>query len=87
MDISGWIQGFFSQIGDLLGEMFEKILSILPDSPFQALSSIPEVQEVLGYVNYFVPISFFLSVLQLWLAAIGVFYLWQVILRLIKAIE
>jgi hypothetical protein len=76
-----------SGIGDAINAILEGILSLLPDSPFQALATIPEVQAILGPLNYFIPISFALSLLQTWLFAVGLYYIWMVLLRWLKAVE
>lgn len=67
----------------------EAALSILPDSPFKFLSdySTSPVGQWLGYLNWFIPINTFLSIVQLWLAAILIYYVIQIILRWAKAIE
>jgi hypothetical protein len=87
MDISGWISGFWSQLGDWANALLLLIMQVLPDSPFQMLTQNADVREVMGYVNYIIPLDFILSTLQAWLVAIGVFYVWQALLRWTKAIE
>ncbi len=61
-------------------------LSILPDSPITALDNSP-VAAYLGIINWFMPISFFLSSMELWLTAIAVYYAISAILRWVKAIS
>jgi hypothetical protein len=43
--------------------------------------------EVLGYINYFLPISEFATILTGWVIAIGAYYLASIVLRWIKAIS
>lgn len=62
------------------------LLSFLPDSPF-AFEGAAEFSEVMGYVNYFIPVSSFLGILTAWLAAIAVYYISLVVLRWVKVIE
>lgn len=85
--ISGWIGDFFMQVGNFLAGVFNGILVVLPNSPFQKIMMNDSVHQILKWLNYFVPISFMLSVLQSWLFAISIFYLWQLMLRWVKAIE
>lgn len=63
------------------------VISLLPGSPFSVfireMSSVP----YLGYANYFLPMSEMIAIGQAWLTAITAFYLLQVILRWVKAIE
>ena len=61
-------------------------LSFLPASPFQLFISQVEKLPYLGFINYFIPIDFFLSVGQAWLIAITIFYLASVVLRWVKMI-
>lgn len=42
--------------------------------------------EVIQYVNWFIPVGDFLSMMAVWLGAIVVFYTYQVVLRWIKAV-
>lgn len=68
-------------------EILIKFISLLPGSPFTAfINSIPSIP-YLGYINYFVPISQMIAIGQAWLTAIGIFYLYQAVLRWLKAIE
>jgi len=72
-------------------EIIEKflgwVLELLPLSPFtkfiDALESVP----FLAHLNYFIPIGTFVGIGQAWLIAIGLFYLYSIILRWIRAIS
>lgn len=70
----------------LLG-ILEKILSFLPDSPFASLSLPSGVETILGYMNYFIPLSELVVAMAVWCAAIGLHYCYMAIMRWIKAIE
>lgn len=66
------------------------ILALLPDSPFKILDSLDptgQIAEWLGMVNWFVPIYTFVGILEGWLACIAVYYVYQVVLRWLHAIE
>lgn len=88
MDIAGWISDFFGQVGDLLNDIFAAILTVLPDSPFQGMLSLPEnILEILGYVNWFIPVREIRIATYTWIGAVTVYYIWMVVLRYIKAVE
>ena len=74
-------------MNEILDKFLDLVLSVLPLSPFteiiEELASMP----YLGYINWFIPIGKFIAIGTVWLTAIGVFYLYQIILRWIKAIE
>lgn len=63
------------------------VAQALPDSPFQVLTQIPEVQAVLGYVNWALPIAEMMAIFQTWITAIVIFYVYQIVLRWARAIE
>lgn len=69
-----------------IANFFKLILSFLPKSPFVLLDNSP-VAEFLGYFNWIIPINSMLSIGEAWLFAIGVFYIYSIALRWVKAIE
>lgn len=77
----------FNAVMDIINTALNYIFSFLPEDPFLSiineLGSIPAVQ----YVNYFVPVDKILAITVIWLGAIATFYLYQIILRWIKAID
>lgn len=80
MDFLEWISGAFSDIVD-------RMLDLLPTSPIVYLQSNATVSLYLGYVNFFVPVYLWISILQSWLIAIAVFYAIRVIFRWLKMAE
>ena len=80
-------------MADILNKLFQWLASVLnsvlfflPDSPF-TFEGASEFYETLSYVNYFVPISSFVTILKAWLTAITAYYVVSTILRWVKAIE
>jgi hypothetical protein len=76
------MQTIINWLNNALGWVF----GFLPDSPFQSLLSNTPVAEYLGYVAYFVDISFIINAFNIWLAAIAVYYIYMAVLRWVKAI-
>lgn len=76
----------FNGLMGILNDALNYFFSFLPLSPFTSV--INEIEEIpyLSYVTYFIPIDKILSVTLLWLGAIAVFYIYQIVLRWIKAI-
>lgn len=76
-----------ASIKNVLIEIANLLLSFLPDSPFtvyiDAIEKIPE----LGMLNYFLPISEMIAIGESWLVCVGIFYLYQAVLRFVKLIE
>lgn len=78
---------FWNGLIDVANKVLSAVLSFLPDSPFSSITIPAELRTILGYVNYFVPIRAMLIIAGSWLSAIGVYYLYQVILRKVNAIK
>lgn len=67
----------------------EAVLSIFPTSPFIILEQMSntEYYQWLKWLNWFIPIYTFVGIIQAWLAGIAIYYVLQVVLRWLKAIE
>lgn len=78
---------FLNGLGDTVSGIFNKILDILPKSPFVFLEANPQVKEVLEFLNWFFPIDTMISMTEAWLTAIVIYYVLQAILRWVKIIE
>ncbi len=77
-------------MGDILAGGVNAILSLLPDSPFVILDKLDgsgAITKILSYVNWFIPIYTFVGILEGWLACVAIYYVYQVVLRWLKAIE
>lgn len=74
-------------IQDFIVNVLNAMLSFLPDSPFATYLDNTVVNKYLGYVNWFIPVADMIAIGQAWLIAIAVFYIYQALLRWVKAIE
>lgn len=72
---------------EIVAAFRDLIISVLPLSPFRdfidSLAGIP----YLGWLNWFFPVGGVLKVMSAWLTAIGLFYLYSIILRWVKVIS
>lgn len=74
------------EIFDLFQGFVQRLLQVLPTSPFRSfIDSIPELP-YLPELNWFFPVSECLTILTAWLLAIGIYYLWSVVMRWVKLI-
>lgn len=78
---------FLEGLGETVSSIGDKIISILPKSPFTFLEATPAVKKVLGYLNWFFPIDTMIALTEFWLTAIIIYYAFQAILRWAKIIE
>ena len=81
------VKTIWNKITDIVETILSSVLLLLPDSPFADVEIPQEVQQLLGYVNYFVPVAAMLAIGTAWLGSIGIYYLVQTILRWTKAIK
>jgi hypothetical protein len=72
---------------EVAGAILSSIISLLPDSPFGAFIMALDKFTWLSWLNWFVPISSFVAIGQAWLTAVGIYYIYQVILRYARAVE
>lgn len=73
-------------ISEALGGLAQRILMLLPTSPFRPFVDQFAALPGLGVLNWFFPVSECLVVLGAWLSAIAVFLLYSVIMRWVKLI-
>lgn len=74
-------------LNEVFNAIFQFILFLLPDSPFRNISFPPEIETFLGYLNYYIPFTEMVAIALAWVTCIAIFYSYQLILRLIKAID
>lgn len=68
-----------------VGTLIDTLTDILPPSIFEVIDSlnIPYLEEL----NWVFPISIYVSILEVWLVAVGVYLMISVALRWVKVIE
>lgn len=69
-----------------IGFLLDSLSMLLPNSPFKFILD-SSVGEFLPYVNWILPIPEAIAIGQTWLTAITSFYVVQIALRWVKAIE
>lgn len=62
------------------------VLSFLPKSPFTSILNAMEDIPFLDALNWFIPVSTFVAIGEAWLVAVGIYYLYSIVLRWIKAV-
>ena len=64
----------------------QNLLKVLPLSPFQQFIEQFRALPYLGWLNWFFPVGDCLTVMTAWLVAVGLFYLYSVVMRWVKII-
>lgn len=75
-----------SAISGLFNQIWQGIISFLPGSPFKALISSFSNIPYLSYLNWFLPVTEMLAVMQAWLAVVAVYYVYSGLMRIIRII-
>ena len=70
----------------LFNSLKDTIVSVLPLSPFQEFISQFRSLPYLGWLNWFFPVGDCLTVMAVWLGAVGLFYLYSIVMRWLKMI-
>lgn len=80
--MSGIINQFFAWISEQLAG----VAASLPQCPF-TFEKMAGLEQIMGYVNYVIPLGSMLKVTTAWVGAILIYYGVQIILRWVQAIE
>lgn len=70
----------------LFNALADKVLALLPTSPFQEFVSQFSSLPYLGWLNWFFPVGDCLVVMGVWLTAVALFYFYSIIMRWLKMI-
>lgn len=57
---------------------------LLPESPFLAYMNWSEMNEFIGFINYFIPIDQIIVISEAWLLCLGPWIIAQLIIKAIK---
>ena len=80
------VEGIVNTLIDIASGIADGIVWLLPISPFAAMELVFD-GELMGYINHFLPVQEAVNILVGWGVAIGVWYLYALILRLVKAVR
>lgn len=84
-----WFSGVIDFFNEAAQKIFAAILMLLPTSPFVNIREKldPVFIDIMGYVNYYIPLGTILTIMVSWLGCISIYYGYQLVLRLIKAVD
>ncbi len=85
--ISNWWGNIVNGFNEAANAIFQAIIMLLPESPFNNFSFPPEIEMFLGYLNYYVPFSTMVTIGFAWISCVGIYYGYQLILRLLQAVK
>ena len=80
----------FNFIIYLVGMALNILFSFLPESPFKGVPLMLErsgIVDLFGYVSYLIPIKQILSITVAWAPCIGLYFIYSIALRFVKAVD
>lgn len=84
--ISGVFYALINALLTIITSLLDLIYMVFPSSPFQLIKS-SGFEDILAQINYILPLSEMLTILEAWVLAIGIYYLYSIIARWVNAIE
>lgn len=75
-----------NKIIEIIGFLVGILYSVLPPSPFTIMQK-SEFSSLISQINYFLPVYEFVAILETWLLAIAVFYVYSIFARWLKAVQ
>ena len=72
---------------NLLKNFLDWVLQFLPTSPFVSFIDAMDNLPYLGWLNWFIPVGSIIAIGEAWLISVGLFDLYSIVLRWVKAIE
>ena len=70
-----------------IGTLGQSILNLLPDSPFKSVTIQNISSKYLGHLAWIIPFETLITILSSSLVVVGAYYLYQIVLRWVKAIK
>jgi hypothetical protein len=80
------LAAFCQLLLDAICVVLNAACSLFPASPFSFIAN-SSFGDLLGKINYFIPIYEFVTIAEAWLVAVGIYYAVSVVARWVKAIE
>jgi hypothetical protein len=80
------VEGILNTLIDIASGIADGLMWLLPISPFSALELVFD-NNLMGYINFFLPVQEAVNLLVGWGVAIGLWYLYALILRWVKAVR
>jgi hypothetical protein len=72
---------------DFFAALAEWLILLLPTSPFAHIENVLLENNYLSTLNWLVPFGPFVAILQVYLVAVGTWYIYKILLRWIKLIK
>ena len=80
----------FNFIIYLVGMIFNTLFSFLPDSPFSGMPLMLKrsgILDLFSYASYILPIKQIISITFAWATCIGLYFIYSIALRFVKAVD
>lgn len=86
MNLGDFLVSFINVLIHGLVAVGEGLINLLPPSPFRILDN-SAVADYLDSLNWIIPVSSIVAILEAWVVAIAIYYVVSIALRWIKAVK
>ena len=87
MSVSDTLASWFYSLCEVVSSILEWIINLLPDSSLTSMSTLPEgVQQYIGWVNWFLPITEISVILAGWVGCLLLYYIVSIIMKFFKLV-
>lgn len=80
------LASFVQLLLDAIAAVLSALCHLFPSSPF-AIAQNAGFGDLIAQINYFLPVYEFVVIAEAWLVAVGLYYIFAVVARWLKAIE
>lgn len=80
------LASFVQMLLDAVVVILNVVCSAFPPSPFTIIQHTG-FGDLIAKINFFLPVYEFLSIIEAWLVAVAIWYMWTTVARWVKAIE
>lgn len=75
-----------NKVLQIIGFTLNTLISLFPTSPFTIIKN-SQYNQLMSNINYFIPVYEFIVILEGYLIAVGIYYLYSIWARWVKAID
>lgn len=72
---------------ELVNEFLSALLSLLPRSPFRQFFEGIQSMPYLPWLNWVIPVAAMANIFRLWLVAVGLYFIYNLIMRKVGLVQ
>lgn len=81
------LEGLLGTLVSNLQNVVQTVINFLPGSPFQKMIELVDEIPYMAELNWFLPVSEIITVMEIWLAAVSLWLIYQGVLRIARLVQ